>query len=420
MQKKILTLAVLAGLGVTSTYVLADDAAAPAAPAADAAAAPAAAPAAPPPVVLNGPGMNFPLTGAANPLNFDAGPIGKVYVSGAVSALAFTQNHATGVNQDFFHDSSTLDFSNAQIMLQKVDGLVQFFIQGGGYSIPVVGTAYLKASKATGDTYGVIPTAYIKIVPNDTISIQAGKLPTLFGAEYTYTFENTNIERGLLWNQENVFTRGVQANYAKGPLAVSVSVTDGFYSKDYTWGTALVSYTINDSNSITAVAGGNFNKSKTNELNIYTTPLAQNDGQIYNLIYKWTHGPLTLQPYLQLTHIPSESAASGLGWTKDTDTYGAALIANYAVNDTVNIGARAEWIGSSGNATDGSANLLGYGAGSDAWSLTITPTYQKGGFFARAEASYVKINSFAAGSGFNSTGTSDNQERLMLETGFLF
>jgi len=30
----------------------------------------------------------------------------------------------------------------------------------------------------------------------------AAKLPTLIGAEYTFTFENMNIERGLLWNQE--------------------------------------------------------------------------------------------------------------------------------------------------------------------------------------------------------------------------
>ena len=416
MRKSLLLAAVL-GTFTSPAAVLAEDAAqaapAPAAPTAE------AAPAAP---VLNGPGMNFPLVGAANPLSFDAGPIGKVYASGVVSALGLFQNHATPAFLDYRKDNSFLDVSNAQVMLQKIDGPVQFFVQGGGYSIPVVGVPYLRASKATNDTYGVIPTAYIKIVPNDKFSIQAGKLPTLFGAEYTYTFENTNIERGLLWNQENVFTRGVQANYASGPIAVSASVTDGFYSKDYKWLTGLVSYTINDNNAITVVAGGNVDKARARDFNAYTTPLAQNDGQIYNLIYKYTNGPLTLQPYLQLTYIPSESAASNLGFTKSAKTYGGAILANYAVNSTLNVGARAEYINSTGNNTNGAPNLLGYGAGSDAYSFTITPTYQNKGFFVRGEFSYVKINSFdkTAGLGFGSKGTSDNQSRLMAETGFLF
>ena len=414
MRKSILTTAILSALALPAMSY-ADEAT----PAADAAAPAAAAPAAPPAQVLNGPGMNFPLALSANPLNFDAGPIGKVYVSGALTGLGLVQSHPTAPFLDFFGRNTTGDISNAQIMVQKIDGPVQFFIQGGGYSIPVVGVPYLKASKATHDTYGVIPTAYIKIVPNDTFSVQAGKLPTLLGAEYTYTFENTNIERGLLWNQENVFTRGVQANYVKGPLAISASVTDGFYSKTYSWLTASAAYTINDNNSISVVAGGNLRTAKLSDFNAYTTPLPQNDGQVYNLIYKYTKGPITLQPYLQYTRVPAESS---LGWTKSASTYGAALLANYTVNDNVNIGARAEYIGSTGSLTDGAPNLLGYGAGTKAWSLTVTPTYQNKGFFVRGELSYVKLSSFdnTSGLGFANTGSSDNQSRAMVETGFLF
>ena len=219
-----------------------------------------------------------------------------------------------------------------------------------------------------------------------------------------------------------MFTRGVQANYASGPLAISASVTDGFYSKNYTWLTGSVAYTINDSNSVSVVAGGNLDKSNhLDNINVYTTPPTQNAGQIYNLIYKYTKGPLTLQPYLQYTYVPTDSYLTGLGLgTHSASTYGAALLANYAVNSTVNIGARAEYIGSSGNLTDGSYNLLGYGAGSDAWTLTLTPTYQNKGFFVRGEASYVKLNSMAAGAGFGKSGTEDSQGRAMLEAGFLF
>ena len=69
----------------------------------------------------------------------------------------------------------------------------------------------------------------------DSFSIEAGKLPTLIGDEYTFTFENMNIERGLLWNQEPAVSRGVQANYTAGPLTSRVSWNDGYYSNVYNW-----------------------------------------------------------------------------------------------------------------------------------------------------------------------------------------
>ena len=59
------------------------------------------------------------------------------------------------------------------------------------------------------------------------ISILAGKLPTLIGPEYTFSFENMNIQRGLLWNQENAVNRGVQVNYNSEHIAISASWNDG-------------------------------------------------------------------------------------------------------------------------------------------------------------------------------------------------
>jgi len=406
MRKSLIAIAVLGTLGSALAY--ADEA-----PAADAAAAPAAT--APAPIVLNGPGMNYPLVGAATPLSFDmGGPVGKVYVSGALTGMAITSdgNSKTALPGSI-NKNSTADITNAQVILQKIDGPVQFYIQAGDYSIPVLGQGYLRASHQTEDSFGLVPTAYVKLVPNDTFSFQVGKLPTLLGAEYTYTFENTNVQRGLLWNQENVFTRGVQANYAAGPVAASVQVTDGFYSKDYSWLTASVAYTINESNSVSVVAGGNLGNS--NYSNYYTTTPELNNSQIYNLIYKYTKGPLTIQPYLQYTNVPTGSTSNG--YLDHGDTWGGAVLANYAVNDLVNIGARAEYIKSSGT-----ANLLGYGAGTGAWSLTVTPTYQVKNYFVRGELSYVKLDSFSSTSqlGFGGAGKDDTQAKAMIETGFLF
>ena len=72
-----------------------------------------------------------------------------------------------------------------------------------------------------------------------------------------------NIERGLLWNQENAINRGVQLNYTYGPLAASVSWNNGFYSHSYTWVTGLLAWTINPQNSLSIVGGGNVGFAKS-------------------------------------------------------------------------------------------------------------------------------------------------------------
>ncbi len=65
-------------------------------------------------------------------------------------------------------------------------------------------------------------------------NVEIGALPTLIGDEYTFTFENMNIERGLLWNQEPAVSRGIQLNDTYKKLTLSFSWNDGFYSNRYT------------------------------------------------------------------------------------------------------------------------------------------------------------------------------------------
>ena len=49
--------------------------------------------------------------------------------------------------------------------------------------------------------YGPLPVDYVKLVKGN-FNVEIGELPTLIGAEYTFSFENMNVERGLLWDQE--------------------------------------------------------------------------------------------------------------------------------------------------------------------------------------------------------------------------
>lgn len=107
--------------------------------------------------------------------------------------------------------------------MQKPDCIIQFFLEAGEYSIPVLAAPYIRTKKMTEQTYGYLPQGFIKVAPTVNFSLMVGKLPTLFGAEYTFTYQNMNVQRGLLWNQENAVNRGIQANYTAGLLSASLS-----------------------------------------------------------------------------------------------------------------------------------------------------------------------------------------------------
>jgi hypothetical protein len=344
-------------------------------------------------------------------MKFEAGPLDTVYVTGVGSGLGlFQTNHIAGDH------TANFDISNGQVMVQKIDGPLQFYVQAGAYSLPALGTNYFitqRASAAIGDYFGPLPEGYAKWVPTDTFSIEAGKLPTLIGAEYTFTFQNMNIERGLLWNQEPAISKGVQANLTTGPVAWSVSFNDGFDSDRFNWISGAATWTIDPANTLEIVAGGNFGSSNVNTV---AAPYPQNNGDIVNLIYTYNAAPWTISPYMQFTH-GRHNAFFTPGATSDNSTVGGAILANYAINPNWNIAGRLEYESSTGGSN--AVNLL-YGPKSDAWSITATPTYQEGFFFARLEGSYVGVGSTASGLAFGRSGNSKSQERLVLEAGILF
>lgn len=375
-----------------------------------------------PPVAssISTPGMTGPLTINPMPFKFHSRSLGDVYVSGAVSSLLQLQNHVSTGDNDF-----QADISNAQVFIQKVDGVVQFFVQVGAYSLPSIGTPYFRSGNTSmpvnGSTnlfYGVLPQGFVKIAPTANFSIMAGKLPTLIGAEYTFSFENMNIERGLLWNQENAVNRGIQVNYKAGPIQFAASLNDGFYSNKYTWAWGSATYTLNSANTLALIGGGNTKKSS---ISTFATPIYQNNEQIYNVIYTHTKGPWIIEPYIQYTQVPKSTL---INTTQDAATYGAALFVNYAFHSNtpdagVNLPVRLEYIKSTGSLAKGAPNLL-YGPGSSAWSITLTPTYQYKRFFGRTEFSFVNSGNITNGSAFGLSGNKASQVRGLLEVGMLF
>jgi hypothetical protein len=352
--------------------------------------------------------LAFPATSSglnvnSSPYTADAGPLGNIHVNGVLSGLAFVQSNETAAD-----DGSHLDLSNGFLFVQKNEGLVQFYAQAGGYSIPVLGTAYTNADDTIDNLYGVLPVAYATLAPTEQFSLSVGKLPTLIGVEYTFTFQNINIQRGLLWNQENAVNRGVQLNYTGDALVASVAYGDGFYSDDYNWLSGFLGYTFNENHAVAFSGGGNLDESSRSTL---ATPLLQNNSQIYTAAYTYTQDKWTVTPYVQYNHVDEDRS---LGIIDDGSTFGVAVLGKYQFTDKISVAGRAEHISSSGN-----TSLL-YGVDSDAWSLTLTPTYQEGVFFGRVEASYVGLQDHAAGAGFGDSGNEDDQARLLLEAGLYF
>lgn len=373
------------------------------APAPAQAPAPTAAPAAPAP--LSAPTFTGPLSNIP-PAILDAGPFGKIAVNGVVSGVGTVQNNPIAGD-----DNRHADLSNGQIFIQKTDGWFQFYIQSGAYSIPDLGLPYINTNNTLPNFFGAVPVAYVKLQAGKNTSFEIGALPTLIGAEYTFSFENMNVERGLVWNQENAVNRGIQVNQTMGKFTASASWNDGFYSGRYSWVWGSLAYA-NGPHALSFVAGGNMSQTKFQNL---ATPV-QNNGSIYNVIYTYTKGPWIVTPYFQYTHVPTNA---NIGVMKGASTTGGAILVSYAMKHGFALPVRWEYIGSSGSLTDNSVNLM-YGPGSAGTSFTVTPTFQQGGFFARGDIAWVHVSSFTPSFVFGPMGMNNNQFRMAAEIGFVF
>lgn len=359
----------------------------------------------PAPSPLPTPAITGPLQ-AAPPITFEAGPSGKLDLNGVVSGMGLWQgNHVAGDNP------TQPALSDGQIFIQKPTGWWQFYVQGGVYNILALGTPFLPTDKAITDLYGPVPVAYLKLAPTKTTSMMIGALPTLMGAEYTFDFQNMNIERGLLWNQENAVNRGIQLNQSVGKFTASFSWNDGYYSNRYSWLSGSLTYT-NGPHSVAFSAMGNLGQTAFQTL---ATPV-QNNSRMYALIYTYTKGSWIVQPYFQYSDVPTNPK---IGILRGASTHGGALLLSRTFKHGFSLAGRGEYITSTGSAAEQSVNLL-YGPGSAAWSITLTPTFQQKRFFARGDLSFVRANSFTPGNVFGPVGIDRNQPRGVVEVGLMF
>jgi hypothetical protein len=358
-----------------------------------------------PPAPLPTPAITGPLQ-AAPPNVIDAGPLGKLSVNGVVSGMGLWQGNPVPGD-----DNAQAALTNGQIFIQKTTGWWQFFIEAGAYDTPALGAPFIPTDKTISDFFGPVPVAFLKLVPSKNTSIMIGALPTMMGSEYTFTFENMNILRGLLWYQENAVNRGVQINQTFGKFTAALSWNDGYYSNRYSWLSGSLSYATGP-HTLAFSAMGNLGQTA---FETARTPV-QNNGSMYAVMYTYAKGAWIVQPYFQYGEVPRNT---GIGVVKGASAWGGALLVNRNFKHGFSLAGRVEGISTTGNAGEQAVNLL-FGPGSGGWSLTVTPTYQHQRFFMRGDFAVVRATSYAPGYAFGPGGLKGTQPRSAIEAGFLF
>jgi len=363
----------------------------------------------------------FALGGAASALadpTPSPAPSPAVTVSGVVSGFTF---HADNPNAAGALDTATgADLSSrtqlgtALVTVARTAGTFRFSVTAGAYAFPVVGQAINPTFQQFTNTnlYGYVPNAYVQYVPNANWTFSAGQLPTLLGQENALTFQNVDIQRGLVWNVEPVVSRGIRAAYTGSNFNATLEYNNGYYSGSHRAIEGSLGWNPSSRSSIAFIFMLPDPNTPPN-----STAFVANKRE-YNLMYTQQIGKLQLLPYALWIQSPASAAA---GFVSNESAFGASLIANYAFSGTLSLGGRLETLSNSSSRLDFSANsdFLGYGPGSSATTFTLTPAYKTSHLLARAEWSYVVVNG-TLGLAFGPGGTRGTQTRLGLELGVQF
>lgn len=315
------------------------------------------------------------------------------------------------------HDQTVRsNVSNAFVMVQKDSGTFQFGLQGGAYSIPVVGVAGNKTIQtgANTDLFGPLPLAYAEYAPSGDFNVSAGILATLTGQESTFTYEDWNIQRGAVWNVENAVSRGFRAAFTSGKAVLTLGADDGFYSGKYGAEEGSLTYAPDSNDSWLFVFLDPNPRTPGNP----TTSIANKE--LVNFVVSHTAGKLQLAPYVLYARSPEEL---NLGYLGPESAFGAAVLANETWSSRFSTALRLETLHDSSAPDDTSENadLIGYGPGCGINTVTVTPDWQFGhGAFARVDLSEAHVSGSSPGLAFGSNGDEHDQFRTMLEVGVQF
>jgi hypothetical protein len=317
---------------------------------------------------------------------------------------------------------SRADVSDMLVNGSLTSGYYKVSATLGGYNFPTIGTAINStfnnyksvsgnATCANTSCYTLAPLWQVGYTsPDQHINIYGGQIGTLLGAEGAFTYQNVNIERGLGWALEPVFSRGVHVGYTNGPWTVAAEYNDGFYSGSWRTIEYEVAWAPSSTTSWTFVGmnpGANVPGNATSFI--------ANQSE-YNLMYSHTAGRWTFSPYALYVSSPASAAN---GYTTTEGDYAISLLGSYAFSSSISVGFRVEDAENLAATNDFSPNaFLLYGPGSGAWTYTLTPTYKfAGNGIIRFEWGHVTVHNGFGGALFGPAGLTTYQNRFGFELG---
>ncbi len=349
-------------------------------------------------------------------IHVNAGPLGQLTLGGILSVNARAQSNRydmTGPAGKYF----SADVTDGLVSVAKTHGLLQFYLEAGAYNFYGIGQPASSTGTNISNTYGALPLAYLQITPNKNFNLQIGKLPAIPGiTPLTGLISSSyNIQFGLDGWQQQTITRGIQANYTAGPFSASLAWTDGYYSKRFNWVVGQVTYSPSSSSTFIVQGGGNAGHTS------YLGPLDNSD--FYLLGYNYSGKRWNGFAYLQYQKLIN---GKDFGNLSDGNQYGASIDVNYGFTKHYSLSTRLDYMAYSdtpsfyygGQSTTLVGNELGYGPGSRAVGLTLTPIYQYKHWFIEGEMSYVHVYHFTPGEAFGENGNQPNQFVAMINTGF--
>ncbi len=309
-------------------------------------------------------------------LELNLEPLGKVNLNGSLSGYAlYTNNKSIGDRKTHY------DIGSALLVLSKPAQPIGFTFIGGAYALPVVGIGIPKTSDTT-ELFSALPIAYLEVTPHKNISLQVGKVPTLIGYESAFTYLNSYIQRGLVWNMQPVIHNGIRLAYSFSLFSLKVGLNDGFYTLSKKSSRPALEGSIGISPTEETSLSFNFLlPDKSSKPNSTANPANKRE---FNTVGIYKMGALSFGLDLVYVEAPKDEEAEVPNTARAS---GGALHISYKLK-TFAISGRAEFV--KDNKDMGGIDLVGIGDGNKGWSFTLTPSYTKGPFFVKGEASYLR------------------------------
>jgi hypothetical protein len=377
-------------------------------------------------------------------IQIDGGPLGPLQLSGGADGIFYgltgTQKFSdvNGVGAPGTSNAGTkaagVQFLNGLIELQKNTGIVQATIEVGATNFVYLGLGTTPSSIQTYST-GPLYAGYITIAPpGSPVTVSAGQITGLEGYEATQDYNNANIFLTQISFVQTGQSRGVAAYYSSGPVNASVFFNDGYDTGVFNSLQALLSYTINSTNSVSVYYGGNLGKTGLNANTYGNGSLPYNsshvgaapefaNSQMGGAYYNYTKGNLNLVPEVQYQYAKADAS---IGIQKSMSNAMAALFVDYSFGSSpYSLGAWAEYFDQHESAADASNGIFWfYGPNASGEAISVTPTWQYKNLFLRADIGALWLNQTSAYGlakyGYGNQHTDAFQLSGLLEAGLLF